>query len=520
MYSNHRLIHHFLEESARGYRDKVALIHEDVRATYGDIDSKANTLARWFIDRGIFPGDRIVLVLENCLEYVVSYYAALKAGAVVAPLSSHVKPDGLRPRIAELEPRIIISSSRSERMLQAAELHHFKIESLILKTPKMDWTRSALEVFALDDLTQAEFEQPLPNNESRVTNNELASIVYTSASTGKPKGVMLSHRNIVSNTHSICRYLKLTDKDIQMAVLPFFYVMGQSLLNTHFAVGGTVVISNKFAFPASVLKEMVNEKATGFSGVPSTYAYLLHRSPLAKYRGKLDSLRYISQAGGHMSRQIKEELRRELPDHISIYIMYGTTEASARLTCLEPDRFKDKMDSIGKPIAGVSLKILDDNGREVPNGQIGELVASGENIMTGYWNDPESTAKVLDQSGYHTGDLGFRDNEGFYYFSGRRDNLIKVGGHRINPQEIEEVLMSTGLLLENVILAIPDPLLGHKMIALAVPREGCCTQSEILAPCSARLPKYKLPSSVKLIHALPKNSHGKIDKTKCLELLS
>jgi len=352
-----------------------------------------------------------------------------------------------------------------------------------------------------------------------IDESALSSIIYTSGSTGGPKGVMLSHRNIVSNTRSICQSLHLTDKDIQMVVLPFFYVMGKSLLNTHFAIGGTVVINNKFAYPASVVRQMVDEQITGFSGVPATYAYLLHRSPLADYRDKLHSLRYCSQAGGHMSRQIKEELRQVLPEHTKIYIMYGATEASARLTCLEPDRFEDKIESIGKAIPGVMLRVLDAKGQELPNNQIGELVGSGTNVMQGYWQDDQTTSMVLDQNGYHTGDLGYHDSEGYLYVVGRKDNLVKVGGHRINPQEIEDALMETELLIEIVILGIPDELLGHRLIAFAAPKNENCTENQILSRCAERLPKYKLPSEVKLVRTVPKSPSGKIDRKKCLGLV-
>ena len=215
---------------------------------------------------------------------------------------------------------------------------------------------------------------------------------------------MLTHRNIVDNTFSICQYLHLTKNDIQMVVLPFFYVMGKSLLNTHFAVGGTVVINNQFAFPAAVIKEMITEKVTGFSGVPSTFAYLVHRSPLAANRENLTSLRYVSQAGGHMSKAVKEELRRVLPSHTEIVVMYGATEAAARLSYLEPSRFAEKMDSIGKAIPGVTLKVIKENGQEAAVGEVGELVASGSNIMQGYWRNPEATNKALANGWYHTGD--------------------------------------------------------------------------------------------------------------------
>jgi len=510
------LIHNFLEESATSFPDKIALIHEDVRTTYAQINAQANQLAKWLINQGVKKGDRVALILENCLEYVVSYYGVLKSGATVVPLSSDLKPDGLKPLLGELESKVAISSSRFERLLQATDLTPLKIRSLLLKEPKLEWSSVPLSVFAWEDLIR---DEQSPNLEIPIAESALASIIYTSGSTGIPKGVMLSHKNIVSNTNSICQYLHLTDNDIQMVVLPFFYVMGKSLLNTHFAVGGTVVINNKFAYPASVIKQMVDEQVTGFSGVPSTYAYLLHRSPLANYRDKLTSLRYCSQAGGHMSRQIKEKLRQVLPEHTKIYIMYGATEASARLTYLEPDRFEDKMGSIGKSIPGVTIRVMNDIGQELPNGQIGEIVGNGPNIMQGYWKDTQATARVLDHNGYHTGDLGYQDEEGYFYVAGRKDNLLKVGGHRINPQEIEDALMETGLVIEAVVLGVPDALLGHKLIAVAVPKNGDCIENLILGDCAERLPRYKLPSEVKLVRALPKSTSGKIDQTKCLRLV-
>jgi len=509
------LIHHFLEHSARAYPDKIALIHGDVRATYSEINNRANNLAHWLIENDVSKGDRVVLLFENSLEYVVSYYGALKAGAVVVPLSTGIKPESLRPLLKELDPSIMISSGRFERMLKATDLESFGFRSILLKASKVDWSSFPFKISAWKDICK---DVLLPDSNIKLKETDLASIIYTSGSTGTPKGVMLSHENIVSNTRSICRYLTLTESDVQMVVLPFFYVMGKSLLNTHFAVGGTVVINNKFAFPATVLKEMVEERVTGFSGVPSTYAHLLYRSPLAKYRDELQSLRYCSQAGGHMSRQIKEELRRVLPGHTKMYIMYGATEASARLTYLEPERFSDKMDSIGKPILGVQIRVLGPSGKERATGELGELVAYGPNIMQGYWKDPEATSRVLNRNGYHTGDLCYKDNEGFFFVQGRRDNLLKVGGHRINPQEIEDAILASGLVMEAVVLGIPDNLLGHKLVALVSPKNKSCSKNLVLGYCAQILPKYKVPGSVKLLRALPKSSIGKIDRGKCMEM--
>lgn len=510
------LIHHFLEESARQYPDKIALIHERVRVTYSQINARANSLAHYLIGSGVRAGDRIAILFDNSLEYVLSYYGVLKSGAVAVPLNTDLKPDSLRSILLELEPTCIISSSKFDRLLQAAQVEELEIQNFIVSNPQQKSPGGDYVISSLEDLIQ---DDASDNPNVQIQGSELASIIYTSGSTGRPKGVMLTHMNIVSNTNSICQYLRLTASDIQMVVLPFFYVMGKSLLNTHFAVGGTVVINNKFAFPASVLNEMVAEKVTGFSGVPSTYAYLLHRSPLASYRDKLSSLRYCSQAGGHMSRAVKKGLRQVLPSHTDIYIMYGATEASARLSYLVPNRYTEKMDSIGKAIPGVTLCILGEDGNELPPGQTGELVAQGPNIMRGYWKDRDSTARALNGKWYRTGDQAYRDAEGYFFLVGRKDEQLKVGGHRINPREIEDVLMESGLLVEAVVVGLPDDLLGYRLLAIGVANSKDCSEQAIRSYCYEKLGRTKTPQEIVLVRVLPKSSSGKIDRNKCVELI-
>ena len=504
-----RLIHHFLEESAKQFPDKVALIHNEVRATYSEINSQSNSIARFFLELELKAGDRVALVSNNCLEYVVGYYGILKAGGVAVPINTDIKPEGLKQLLKDIEPKIIISSSRFESLLKNTDLDSIGIRALILEGTRQNWDDINLRAFKWEAAVKNENSQ---NPDLSVYESALANIIFTSGSTGLPKGVMLSHRNIVSNTLAICDYLQLSENDKQMVVLPFYYVMGQSLLNTHFAAGGTVVLNNKFAFTAAVLKQMVAEEVTGFSGVPSTYAYLLHRSPLAGYREKLRSLRYCSQAGGHMARAVKEKLRTVLPEHTKIYIMYGATEAAARLTYLAPDRFEDKIDSIGKPVAGGSIRVVDRRGRDVPAGQTGELVAYGPNVMQGYWKNEAATRAVLNHNGYHTGDLGFQDDEGFLYVTGRTDNILKVGGHKVNPLEIEDIILDSGLAMEAVVIGLPDDLMGNRLLALVSPTDNEGSEQEILKLCAKRLPKYKVPGEVRLVRSIPKNTAGKVDR--------
>ena len=217
---------------------------------------------------------------------------------------------------------------------------------------------------------------------------------------------------------------------------------------------------------------------------------------------------------------IKEKLLETLPSHTQLYIMYGATEAAARLAYVEPERLRGKIDSIGRPIPGVTIKVMNEKGFEVPSGLHGELVARGPNIMLGYWKDSESTYRVLDENGYHTGDMGYQDEDGYLYVTGRKDNLLKVGGHRINTQEIEDALMKTELLLEVTVFGVEDGMLGKRLVALAVPISGKTSERDVLANYLTVLPRYKLPSEIKFVRSLHKNSNGKIDRSKCMEMFN
>lgn len=511
------LIHHFLEKNAQVLPDKHAMVHGDERSTYELLNREANRLATWFLDIGLVPGDRVILLMENCRNYLVGYYACLKAGGVAVPLNPELKPESLAALFSSIEPRVVISSTKCERILKLLDFSSIPRCRLLIARPRLKWTETTLTVNSFEEITAS---GDVSNLNVPLEASCLASIIFTSGSTGKPKGVMLSHLNIVSNTRSIVKYLELTSADIQMAVLPFFYVMGKSLLNTHIAVGGTIIINNTFAYPASVIQQMIDENVTGFSGVPSTYAYLLHRSPLRSVREKLPTLRYCSQAGGHMARHTKEELLRVLPEHTKLYVMYGATEAAARLAYVEPHRLQEKIDSIGIPIPNITLKVLDGNGMELPHGETGELVANGSNIMPGYWKDPEATANALSRNGYHTGDMGYRDDEGYFFVVGRKDNQLKVGGHRVNPQEIEDAIMATGLVIECSVLGLPDPLAGHRLVAVAVATGEEVIEQDILFKSSKILPRYKLPGEIRLVRMLPKNSSGKIDRGACAEIFA
>jgi long-chain acyl-CoA synthetase len=516
MKTNDTLIHDFLERSSELFPASIAVVHEKNRRSYAQINSSANQLAHSLIAAGIKPGNRVAFLCENSIEYIFSYYGILKAGGIAVALNTEMKAMSLAEILGELKPKVLIVSARLEPLIQSMELAQFDIRQLYIINPRSPLLSAEIRVLSLyEDLPR----QPPTNLGLNIDPRTCAMIVYTSGSVGKPKGVMLTHANIVANTRSIVEYLGLGPQDIQMVVLPFFYVMGKSLLNTHFSVGGRVVINNKFAYTASVLKQMAEEGVTGFSGVPSTYAHLLFKSPLAEYRDRLPALRYCSQAGGHMPKHVKLELLKVLPSHTRLFIMYGATEASARLTYVPPEVLTAKIDSIGKPISGVTIRVLSPDGTVLKPGETGEIVARGKNIMLGYYRDEESTKKALDKDGYHTGDLGYSDEEGFLYVTGRKDSQLKVWGHRINPQEIEDIIIESGHVMECIIFGIPDPLSGNRLAGLVVPaKQSADPTLDILKFCSANLPKYKIPESLILVDAIPKNSNGKPDRCESIRL--
>jgi acyl-CoA synthetase (AMP-forming)/AMP-acid ligase II len=347
--------------------------------------------------------------------------------------------------------------------------------------------------------------------------DDYALILYTSGTTGQPKGVTLSHRNLVANTKSIVEYLRLTGDDRVMHVLPFTYSYGNSILLTHAAVGGCIVVNRSFLYPNVVLDEMQQHEVTGFSGVPSTYAILLERSTIAER--SFPHLRYVTTSGAPMPPTLVNRLRRTLP-HVEIFLMYGQTEASTRLTCLPPEKVAMKPGSIGRAISGVGIELLDPSGQPVPVGETGEIVASGPNVMCGYWKRPDLTAKVLRDGKLWTGDLARADEEGCLYIVGRTSDLIKSASHRIAPQEIEEVLLEHRAVAEAAVIGIPDDILGESIHACVVLNEDrICTEEDLIGHCKALLPAFKVPQRFRFYDELPRTESGKIRRAELRALL-
>jgi acyl-CoA synthetase (AMP-forming)/AMP-acid ligase II len=298
-----------------------------------------------------------------------------------------------------------------------------------------------------------------------------------------------------------------------MDVLPFHYCFGASLLHTHLRVGGSVVIESRFMYPEDVLQRMIDSACTGFAGVPSHFQILLRASSIR--RRHFPNLRYVQQAGGHLAPAFIDELRRALPA-TKVYVMYGQTEATARLSCLAPEMLERKAGSIGKAVPGVTLRVMNELGEEAPPGEVGEIVAEGENIALGYWRDPEETARVFRNGMLHTGDLAKVDQDGFLYVVDRARDIIKCGGKRVSCQVVEDQLLESGDLTEAAVIGWPDDVLGEAVKAFVVPRapEWERVEERIRLFCKTRLPAELVPRQIVLLRALPKNGAGKVLKAQ------
>ena len=493
-----------LEDSAAAHPDAPALIERDRVITYGALDRMANRCARAFEARGVTAGERVVLALENGAEMVAAYFGVMKAGGVAVPLPAGPRSDRLPAAIADCAPAVVVVDEMTARALGprgvfAGVRHLLAVGASPLPEPFAEFTA-----------TCATFsDAPV---ERRGSDADLAAIIYTSGSTGEPRGVMLSHGNFVANARSIVSYLGLTATDRVMCVLPFSYVYGLSLLHTHVAVGGSIVIETRTAFPNVVLTAMGEHHVTGFAGVPSTFALMLHRSSLDDVR--LPDLRYVTQAGGAMAPALVDEWLARGP-RADFYIMYGATEAAARLTYLAPSDLAAKRGSIGRAIPGVEMRVLTDDGRVAAPDEVGELVARGPNIARGYWNRPDETAERFGPEGYRTGDLGYADADGCLFVVGRRHDMIKVGANRVGAREIEDVLHEHPAVHEAAVVAAPHDLLGEVPVAVVSLTTALAdAETDLRAFCASRLAAYKVPVRVVVLPELPKlASAAKLDRT-------
>jgi len=394
--------------------ERTALRLVDREHSYGDLQHAASEVSSYLLQLAGQKGDRVLLVGDNSFFWVAAYLGILRAGLVCVPLPTTISAEDLEyilqitaAKVAFLQFGFAVRNGRHFRQL------HLVTDREVPNLPGL----ASRKVFG-DILSE-----PLSSNypPSPVCPDDLAALMFTSGSTGKPRGVMVSHANIMANTDSIIQYLGLTERDRIMTVLPFHYCFGTSLLHTHLRVGGSLVIDLLFMYPEKILQRMLDAECTGFAGVPSHFQILLRTSSLRKKN--FPSLRYVQQAGGHLAPNFIRELQEALPQ-TQVFIMYGQTEATARLSYLPPEFLDTKLGSIGKGMPGVKLRVLNESGEKVRPGEVGEIVAEGKNVTRGYWRAPQESAASFRDGKLYTGDLATVDEEGFIYVVDRAKDFL------------------------------------------------------------------------------------------------
>jgi len=434
--------------------------------------------------------NNVLLISPNSVFFITVYLGIMKSGNAVIPLSPATEKRNLEHIIRETNARIAFIPKPLTSRIKLPGIQILTEENI----PDNDKNIEGLP----------DFPDPDFNSE------RMAQILFTSGSTGIPKGVMLSHKNLIANTRSILRYLQLTEDDIMEVVLPFHYCYGLSLLHTHLKVGGSLVINNSFIFLGSVINDLQKYKCTGFAGVPSHFQILL-RKTTSFLNMDLPHLRYVTQAGGKLHYIFIKEFTEAFPN-TKFFVMYGQTEATARLSYLPPELIESKKGSIGKGIPDVTLKVVNEKNEPVSPGETGEIIARGDNIMIGYLNDPESTARILKNGWLHTGDLAQIDEDGFIYIVARSKEIFKVRGKRISLKEIEEVIVSVPSVVDCSIEGFDDELLGEGIKAVVVLKEGSDPVQEkenILETCKRELVPYKIPQKIEFVSNLRINESGK-----------
>lgn len=514
------LLPELIAHSANRQPDAIALTYGKQSMSYSKLQQAITGFVSGLIALGLQRGERVAIYLEKRLETVVASFGATAAGCVFVPLNPLLKAEQVAYIMRDCNVRALVTSPERLPLLTATLAACHDLRHVILVNAD-SWPASTgpLACLGWDDLLQASAAAG-----HRVIDTDMAAILYTSGSTGKPKGVVLSHRNMVAGARSVASYLENSTADTLLAALPLSFDAGFSQLTTAFHAGARVVLLN-YLLPQDVLKALANERVTGLTAVPPLYIQL---SQLAWPATINEHLRYFANTGGRMPRETLAALRTRLPASRP-YLMYGLTEAF-RSTYLPPDEVDRRPDSIGKAIPNAEILVLREDGSPCAANEPGELVHRGALVGMGYWNDPEKTAErykplptntpgrdaglVLPEIAVFSGDTVRRDEEGFLYFIGRRDEMMKTSGYRVSPTEVEEVIYATRLVGECVAFGVEHATLGQAIQVIATPAAGdSLDTTALLAECRNRMPAYMVPASIIVRSGpLPRNPNGKIDR--------
>lgn len=511
------LVHQLIHQSAMRTPHAVALRYKKDELSYKELDDQVQRIGQCYRQMGVTRHQRIAIYLEKNMEAVIALFAASFADAVFVPINPLLKGDQVEYILRDCHAKILVTSAERLAVLESHLLSSDAPEKIIVIGDTYVSPEFGDRLLFWRDLISFKslaFEEKCSRNIDR----DMAAILYTSGSTGMPKGVVISHRNLLSGAESVSEYLGNNSSDRILVALPLSFDYGLSQLTTAFLVGATAVLMN-YLLPQDVKKLLVQEKITGLAAVPSLWTQLMQLTwtePL--------SLRYITNSGGVMHRTTLTQLQKAFPS-VQVFLMYGLTEAF-RSTYLPPDQLSQRPESIGKAIPGAEILVLKQDGSPCMPNEPGELVHRGVLVTMGYWNDPEKTAErfrplpcrepgvPMDEVAVWSGDMVRMDEEGYLYFIGRRDEMIKVSGYRISPTEIEEVINALEDVIESAVFGVSGHCSEQKIVLIARKKLASALSVErVRQYCLQKLPSYMLPSDIILSsERLPTNSNGKIDR--------
>jgi len=511
------LFHELIYQSADRNTNATALIDRKQHLSYPALAEAVQSFAGTLHISGLSRGGRVAVYLEKRLETVIALFGASAAGGAFVPVNPLLKAEQVAYILNDCNVKILVTSADRLNLLSPALSQCHDLHTVIT----VDEARETLPIIPGLDIVswqQAQTSSSTTVHLPRCIDSDMAAILYTSGSTGKPKGVVLSHRNLVTGAKSVSQYLNNQASDRILAVLPLSFDYGLNQLNTAFYVGATAVLMN-YLLPRDILSIIKREQITGLAAVPPLWTQLAQLN-----WQDISTLRYITNSGGAMPRTTLAHLRKALPD-TEIFLMYGLTEAF-RSTYLPPAEVDIRPDSMGKAIPNVEVMVLREDGSHCAPGEPGELVHRGPLVSLGYWNDPAKTTArfrplgprqsglTLPELAVWSGDTVRMDEEGYLYFIGRRDDMIKTSGYRVSPTEIEEVIYATETVSEAAAFGVPHPTLGQAIVIVAVPKTGIELKKDSLAEaCKSHLPAFMQPGLIELRQtSLPRNPNGKIDR--------
>jgi long-chain acyl-CoA synthetase len=497
------LLSDVIRRGAERHPDRPAILFNETVVTYGDLGRQVNRLAHALDRRGIAAGDRVALLLPNSPVTTVAYFGAIAAGAVVVPANPLLKAAELSHIWRDSDVRLVIAAPSLLETAREALASLAPPRTLVSTGDQHDTPE---EVVTLGELVAEGAEAPPPP--SRASEDDPAVCLYTSGTTGKPKGALLSHRNLLANCRQIAVALRLTADDNMLCVLPLFHSFGATVCqNTPLHGGARLTLVETF-HPLRVLEVIERARPTVFPGVPAMYAAILKIPPERK--ADLSSLRACLSGGAPMPLSVMQafEARFGAP----ILEGDGPTECSPA-TSINPLGGVRKRGTIGLPLEGVEMRIVADDDRELPDGEVGEIVVRGENVMLGYHNQPEATAEAMRGGWYHTGDLGTRDSDGYFSIVDRKKDMLIVGGLNVYPREVEEVLYAHPAIADAAVIGAHDALRGEMPLAVVALKPGfVATAPELTSWCRGRLANFKVPRKVLVRESLPRSATGKILK--------